>query len=572
MRTLWLRPFVLLLAGLSAGFTFPGSTWAAEEDDVVVAEQLLPPETLIFLSVPDVPALNEAMSDSVYGRLLADPKLQPFLDDVRAKLKEVSAKLQEEVGVTLEDLQNLPQGEITFAVVEKPARKLAAVLMLDAGDQTETLDKLIEKMDGALVAQGADHSTQEVGEVEVHVYKLPGGDENPIKTLAYFTDEGYIVFSTEVAALKSVIERWNGDSEETLAKQEVFTYIMKKCVNGEDEPLSKMYINPIGLVQAGIGMVQGQNPQAGLVLGMLPILGLDHLKAIGGTMNPGNDDYDYDAKTFIYVDQPVSGVLGVFNFPAAEQTPPAWVSDKVASFTGMNWSVEEAYSAVETIVDQFQGPGALARVLDGFADDTDGPQIHPKKDIIDQLSGAIQVVTDVAKADAANPQIPLMAMVVGLKDGAQVQKTLAKAAKADGFPGRTRQFESKTVYEFPANDSTFSVAVSGNALLLATDSKLLETALTGKTAKPLSASAEYKALTKSFPKKTSIISFQRSEGQIKMLYDTLRNGDNDKFEGIDLKKLPEWSAIAKYFRAQGTYAVPDKKGALFVGFALGSPE
>lgn len=572
MRTLWLRPFVLLLAGLSAGFALPGSTWAADDDDAIVAEQLLPPETLVFLSVPDVPALAEAMNDSAYGRLLAEPKLQPFLEDVKAKLKEVSAKLKEEVGVTLEELEKLPQGEITFAVVEKPARKMAAVLMLDAGDQTETLDKLVAKMDEALVAQGADHSTQEVGEVEVHVYKLAGGDDNPIKTLAYFTDEGYIVLATEVAALKSVIERWTGDSEETLAKQEVFSYIQKKCANGEEEPLTKFFINPIGLVQAGIGMVQGQNPQAGLVLGMLPILGLDHLKGFGGSMNPGNDDYDYDAKTFIYADQPVSGVLGVFNFPAVEQVPPAWVPEDVASFTGMNWSVEEAYSAVETIVDQFQGPGALQRVLDGFADDSDGPQIHPKKDIIDQLSGAIQVVTGAPKGELDNPQIPLMAISVGLKDGAQVKKTLAKAAKTDGFPGKTRQFEDHTVYEVEQGDSTLSLAVAGNSLLFATDVVLLETAIRGKTAKPLAASAAYKSLTKTFPRKVSLLSFQRSEGQVKMLYDTLRNRDNDELEGIDLKKLPEWSVIAKYFQPQGSYAIPDKKGALFVGFALGADE
>jgi len=214
----------------------------------------------------------------------------------------------------------------------------------------------------------------------------------------------------------------------------------------------------------------------------------------------------------------------------------------------------------------------LSRVLDGFADDSDGPQIHPKKDIIDQLSGAIQVVTDVAKEDAENPQIPLMAMVIGLKDGAQVKKTLAKAAKSDGFPGRTREFEGQTVYEFPANESTFSVAVTGNSLLMASDTALLETAIRGKTAKPLAASDSYKALTKLFPKKTSFVSFQRSEGQVKMLYDTLRNRDNDDVEGIDLKKLPEWSAIAKYFQPQGSYAIPDKKGALFVGFALGTDE
>ncbi len=573
MRTLWLRPFVLLLAGLSAGFSPTGWNWAAEsDDDVVAAEKLLPPETLFFFSVPDVPALTEALEGTAYGKLLKEPKLQPFLDDLRAKQKEADSKLEDELGLTLEDLLKLPQGEITLAVVEKPARKLAAVLMFDTGENAETLDKLVEKMDGALAAQGADHSTQEVGEVEVHVYKLPGGDDNPIKTLAYFTEEGYIVFATEVAAIKSVLERWSGESEETLAEQDVFAYIQKKCQNGEEEALVKWYLNPIGLVQAGVGMVQGQNPQAGLVLGMLPILGLDHLRGFGGAMDAATEGFDMTSKGFVYVDQPASGVLGVFNFPAVEQTPPAWVDESVASYGKVNWAVEDAYSAVETIVDQFQGPGALSRVLDGLAEDGDGPQIHPKKDIIDQLSGAVEFVTDPPQvAEDASP-VPMMVVAVGLKDGKKVAEILATASKSEGFPGKTRQFESQTVYELPLNESMLSVAVSGNSLLLGTDSKKLEGAIQGKTAKPLTASAQYKAIAKHFPQKTSMIGFQRSEGQIKMLYDTLRKQDNDEFEGIDMKKLPEWSVIAKYFQPSGSYVVPDKKGALFVGFALETPE
>ncbi len=571
MLTKWLRPIGLLLASFAAVFG-PLTECPAADDDVILSEQLLPPETLFFLSIPDVPGLIESAGESAYGKLLAEPKLQPFLEDVKAKLKEASEKLKDEIGVTLEDLQALPQGDFTIAVMEKPARKIAGVLMFDAGDNTETLDKLVEKMDAALQAQGADHSTQDISDVEVHVYKLAGGDENPFKTLAYFTDEGTIVIGTEVAALKSVIERWDGGNDETLAKQDIFAYIQKQCQTGDEEPLVKWYMNPIGIVQAGVGMVQGQNPQAGLVLGMLPILGLDHLKGFGGSVAAASDDFDMTSKGFVYVDQPATGVLGVFNFPAVEQAPPAWVSDGVASYSSMNWSVDEAYSAVETIVDQFQGPGALSRVLDGLAEDTDGPQIHPKTDIIDQLTGLIHVVTDTPKAGEDAPPVPGMVVAIGLKDGAKVSKTLAKASKTDGFPGKTRSSNGTTVYELPLNNATFSVAVAANMLIMGTDDDKLNDAISGKTSKPLSGSAQYKMIAKHFPKKTSMVGFQRSEGQVKMLYETLRNRDNDDLEGIDLKKLPEWSVIAKYFQPSGSYAVPDKKGALFVGFALPAGE
>ncbi|HET6425084.1 MAG TPA: hypothetical protein VFG20_15465 [Planctomycetaceae bacterium] len=567
MLTKWLRPCGLLLAGLAAVFLTVAESRAAN-DDVILSEQMLPPETLFFLSVPDVPGLTESWDESAYGKLLAEPKLQPFLSDVKAKLAEGSEKLKAEIGVSLEDLKELLQGDFTIAVLEKPARKISGVVMFDVGEETETLDKLIEKMDEALQQQGADHSTQDIGDIEVHVYKLAGGDDNPIKTVAYFNEEGYFAIGTEVAALKSIIDRWDGDSDETLAKQATFAYIQKQCRSGEEEPVLKWYLNPIGAVQAGIGMVQGQNPQAGLVLGMLPILGLDHLKGFGGAVGAGDDNFDLVSKNFIYVDQPATGVLGVFNFPAVEQAPPAWVSETVASYSGFNWSVDEAYSAVETIVDQFQGPGALSRVLDGLADDDSGPQIHPKKDVIDQLTGVIHLVTDAQKVDGDTPPIPSMVVAAGLKDGPAYAKTLAKLAKMDGFPGMVRDVNGTTVYDISTNDTKMSLGVSGNMLLIGTDEAKFNEAVRGKASKPLSGSADYKAIAKHFPKKTSMIGFQRSEGQAKMLYETLRNRDNDEIEGIDLKKLPEWSVIAKYFQPSGSYAVPDKKGALFVGFAL----
>ncbi len=563
MRNAWLRFWTL------AVFSVASIAGTVRAEDEIYAEKLLPPETLAFFSIPSVADLREALKDSTFGDMLADPALKPIIADIEAKLNEASAKVKAEIGVTLEELYNLPEGEITFAVVEKPSRKAAVVMMLDAGEHGATLDKLVERMHDALVQEGADHSTQEISDVEVNVYKLTGGNDNPFKTLAYFTDEGYLVIATEVAAIKSVLERWDGDSDDTLASSETFAYIQKKCQTGDEEPLMKWFINPIGIVQTTVGMLQGQNPQAGLVLGMLPILGLDHLKGVGGASEMHVADFESTNRLFIYVEQPATGVLGVFNFPATELKPPTWVAADVSSYSAMNWSVEEAYAAIEAVVDSFQGPGALDRVLDGFAEEEDGPMIHPKKDLIEQFGGPMHIVTATPSAAGDEPAVPKMALQIGVKDVEKMKKTLAKAAKTDGFPGKTREFEGQTIYEMPAdNDQTLSLAIAGGGVVFSNDTAAVESIIRGKTAKPLAESAAYKSLAKHYPKQTSIIGFSNAEGQMKAAYEMLRKQDNDSLEGIDLKKLPEWSVLQKYFKPQGSYAVPDKKGALMVGFSL----
>jgi hypothetical protein len=56
---------------------------------------------------------------------------------------------------------------------------------------------------------------------------------------------------------------------------------------------------------------------------------------------------------------------------------------------------------------------------------------------------------------------------------------------------------------------------------------------------------------------------------LKAAYEMLKNAeDTDFLEGIDVKKLPPFEVLEKYLRPSGSYAVPDKKGALFVSFQL----
>ncbi|HUQ72020.1 MAG TPA: DUF3352 domain-containing protein [Planctomycetaceae bacterium] len=556
-----MRKLMLVLATMTA-LCPVGRVWSQDED--VYGEALLPPETLLMISAPDIPALSERMSASTSGKMLADPKLKPFIDQVKAKVEEFSGQVKEHLGVSLTDLAELPQGEITFALVEKPARKLNGVLLIDYADNDEVADKLIEKMDAALTDNGAEHSTQMVGDLEVEVYKLAGGKDNPLKTLCYFTDEGYFVLATDLAAIKSVIERWKGDAKTSLADQEIFAYIMEKCDTGEESAVFKWYVNPIGLVQAAISMV----PQASMAMGFIPVLGLDRMKGFGGTMDVGVENYDYVSKSFAYVEQPVSGVLGLFNFPAVDQVPPAWVPADAAMYMGLNWNVEEAYLSVESVVDSFQGPGSLGKLLDAFAADESGPGIHVKNDVLDNLAGKMQIVT-MAPADGDDaPPVPPMTFSIAVKDAAAMQKTLGKAAKSDGFPGKARQFEGVTVYDIPADQLTVAVAVVGDALVISTNPATVESRVRGKSASSLANSAAYKAFVKYLPKKSSMLTFQKQDAQVKAAYDMLKKQDNDQLEGIDLSTLPDFSVIQKYLKPTVSYAIPDENGAFFMGFSL----
>ncbi|MBC8114664.1 MAG: hypothetical protein H7062_09825 [Candidatus Saccharimonas sp.] len=567
MRRLWFgtAAVMLCLVQALAGWQI------ARADENAIGEKLLPKDTLLFYTIPDVSGFKEQFDKSSLGAMFRDPEFKPFLDDVKKKIEEFSQKVQDELGVSIDELLELPDGEITFALMEKPARKLSVVLMVDYGDSKETVGKLLKKMHEALESE-AEHSKEDVDDVEVNVFTFKDSPaENPFKTLAYFNDSSYLVFSSEVAALKEVLDRWEGDSDDTLATNDVFKYCMDRCKDESGDPTMKFFVNPIGLVQSGLNMVQAIQPQAqvGVASMFLPLLGFDKLKGWGGASYVNTGDFDSVSKTFVYADSP-TGVLNVFQFPATEITPPKWVSSGVSMYFGGNWNVAGAYQAIEGLVDNFQGRGALARFMDQAANA--GPGIHPKKDVLDLLDGKFHVVQGVEKGDGDEPLAQKFFVALAVKDGAKAKKLLATLAKSDGSPAESREFNGETIYEvdLPQGDQKVSFAVAEGHLVVTNDTVMLEGMLRGTgSGTSLADSAAYKKIAKHFPAKASMISFQKSDAQLKALYEMMKNAENQEFlEGIDLQKLPPFEVLQKYLRASGSYTIPDKKGAVMIGFQL----
>lgn len=545
----------------------------AEEDEGPAGEELLPKEVLIYASIPSVPELRKRTDESLFGAMLKDPEFQPAMEKIKAKIEEKAGEIKDELGVSLEDLWALPQGEITFALVELPPRKLALVLMFDYGDNASTIDTLLDKMEAALKESGGEVEGEDVDGVNVRTFTFESEGENPFNKLAYFNHESYLALASDPEALKAVLERWDGKSDDTFAQHEVFDYILDKCSNEGEEPLVKWYINPIGLTQAVVGMLQAQVPQAGLAITFLPLLGLNNLKGIGGGADIGVDDFDAVYKTFVYVDQPTSGILEMLRFPATDLAPPAWVPADVTAYSAMNWNSAGAYSAMEKLVDSFQGPGALGKQLDQLA--KNDPGIHIKKDILDQMTGQIHILIGEAAEDAPAPK---MMFAVDVKDDAKMNAVLVKAAKSDQFQGKTREFEGVTVYEVENEDQGqgASLAVADKHLLISTDTAMLENALRPRSEAPaLMNEPAYKALAKRFPKKMSILNYQNGSSQMQTVYQMIKSGSipdmPDEFREI-VNALPDYDALKKYLRASGGYVIPDAKGGLSVTFTLKEQE
>jgi hypothetical protein len=539
----------------------------------VSSAKVLPTDVYLYVSVPSVKELKARWDKTQFAQIRKDPAFGDFVGELEELFDKASAELEKETRLKLKDLLDLPAGEVSVALLKPPRGQIAIAGFVDFGTSEDLVDQLLVRLEEALKSENAERKVQDFKNTRLVVYSFPNAQPaGPFKAeFAYFVKDTQFVVSNDVSALESVLTNWDGNADRSFASNDVYSKIMEQCKSDNAEPVLKWFINPIELVKVGLNIAAEGNPQVMMAMGFLPLLGLNDFRGMGGTMDWATGGYETISKSMLYVNQPPQGLLNLFKFPATDLSPPAWVGDNTQAFIAANWDVEAAYEAVETLVDTFQGAGALDRIIDDLAERPDGPKIHIKKDVLDQLSGRFYVINQgVEKIDQA---IPKMAFSIGVRNTKTMQDFIAKLIKMPGVPAKTRDFRGTSIIEFDAGQTTVGLAVVNNSIMICTDVTLLEQVIRGDRAQqPLVDSAAYRQITKDFPAKTSILSFQQTDDQLKVIYEALRQGQLQNAdlpqEAKDvLSKLPEFEAMKKYLPVSGGYTVPDENGVLFISIS-----
>lgn len=566
--------------------------------DAVPSERRLGTDVIAYFSVRNISEMKKAWNETQLGQLIRDKDLAAFLKQFEAPWAKLSEEFEKESGIALQDVLDVPHGEFAVAALYTVGKPMAAAGFMDFGEKRETVDKLLEKMNTSLTDDDkAKRSEEEIDGTQVVIYTLPEAESEEAEdeesktkkkpapgTICYFIKDTTLVVSSRTDALKAILTRWDGQHDRIFADKQAFKYIREKCrgENAEAVPHVTFYADPIGLMKGLMVLGGADTTQSAYVLGLLPSLGLDKLKAFGGTLDMGTDDFDTVSRALVYIEPPASGVLNAFQFPAKNLTPPKWVPATVSTYGAVNWDIAAAYTTVETLYDTFLGQGALAKVVDNLAEQEDGPKIHIKKDVVDQLTGSITIVGSVpADAEALSGERYLFGLE--LKEEAPVRQLLEKLADLDGFPGKVREFEGEKIFEMPVEEEDDeeakpeyhpAMAITKKQLMFATHVQELEALLRSDADREsLADSDAYKAVAKRFPEQTSSQSFQRSDAQLKMLYEALKSGaltealSKDDFE-LDVSTLPEFDVLKKYFQPSGGYMKPDERGWFMMGFSL----
>src|SRR5262249_28040530 len=110
------------------------------------APQILPPYTLGLVRIPDAPLLAERFRDTSLGRVFQDPQMKPLVGQLYRTAQEAFKQVEQAIGVPLDQLLKIPQGEIcvAFIAAEDFEQEPGFVVLIDTKDEAVQARKLLQ--------------------------------------------------------------------------------------------------------------------------------------------------------------------------------------------------------------------------------------------------------------------------------------------------------------------------------------------------------------------------------------------------------------------------------------------
>jgi len=554
------------------------------------APRLLPQTTLLYVRVNNVIELIDRFQETSIGQIAQDAKIRPLVQQLYGEALDAFSSVEEEVGLSLQQLLKLPKGEACVALVSSEAGTPMLTLMLDVGDQMKEAEKLIEKMEDAIVTDGGSKTTETIGVTEVSTYRSPGEDP-----FSLFLREGTVVACTNAILTQQLLEVWDGTAPsnfKSLADNRKFTAIMRRSAGSEGaRPQISYYADPLAMVESfGRSSFAVQ-----AVLAALPALGADGFKAIGGSVILAPENFDSIAHFHISLDFPRKGILEFFEMKNGDLTPEPWVPANVSSYTSVNWNIEKAFGAIKGVYDAIRGEGGFSQLLERRISDRWG--IDFEEDVIGGLDGRFSIATWVEPPARVNSQTNLFAFK--LKDASSAKKTFNRIMENFNFFDKTNHrgnsYYSVTI---PDNEDRPDfvrapvpcLAIVGDYFMFTDSDRFLKRVLVtrGSNSNGLADQLDYKLVASRIRRQAgrenpAMISFSRPEEVLKSLYElatkdstlnALSRGaeDNEFFKVLDRamqdSPLPDFEEIAKYLSPRGAMTISDETGLHTISFSL----
>lgn len=562
------------------------------------APRMLPKSTLAFLRIADTPQLVERFRETSLGRISQDEQVKPFVTGVYAAAEDAWTQIEERVGLPLNQLLAIPQGEISVAFVgptknddgkyEGPS---GIVLLFDVKGHLDDAKKLLENGGKFIRESGGEIELEKLGDLELTRYSGADG-----RSVFQFEKDETIVLSTSKDLAASVLASWEGAADgQSLADNDKFASIMNRCAGSPDDPPQiTWFVDVIDLIRA---LARG-NTAAQTSLALFPVLGLDGIKGAGGSWTFATGDFDSVMHAHVLLESPRSGIVEMLALGSGNVTPEAWVPADASAYTTVHWKVDETFRVAAKLYNSLMFDGAFEgevqrRVSEGLGADFE-------KEVMPLLDGRITIVNWIDREGP--PKINSQTLMIGVKltDAKAFEPVFEKILEKFGdrlektsFAGvdyhKVKQGEAP---EQPANTRRpeLCMALLGDYFIFADSVQALEHSI--KTSRDPNASlagdVEYQLIASRIKRQVrgnrpGMLQFNKPEEGLRLLYDiaaadstrerlSSQAESNPFFKRLDQtmkdNKLPPFSVLSRYLAPGGGMLTSDETGFHYTTFSL----
>lgn len=412
------------------------------------SETVFPDTTRAWLSIPDPRGLHERFDRSNYGQLAADPAMKPFIDGVKEQISKNGRQRLEKLGLTLEDLEGIPGGELAVAAIESQPGQLATVLIVDTTGHEAAAKALVERITARLVERKAKVVPINGAPPQLTAYQIPDDlqDDRVPKNrrVAFALAPQALVVGDDALQVGQAFAVLGQGRKDSLASTAAFAAVAQPCqkaLPASSAPV-RWYVDPLAFAKAYQASHPPKEKRKGPdYVAILGRQGFDAVKGAGGVVAFGEGAHALRHHTMVYA-PPLPGrqpqaadcydlAARMLRFPNVEGlAPPAWVPRDVTGWSALQWDLKAAFASAETLVDDIVGEkGVFDDVIASLKEDPDGPQIDVENELVACLGSRVSMLTD--SVEPIGTDSDRLVIAIEAVDEAKVAETIGKVMDAD---------------------------------------------------------------------------------------------------------------------------------------------
>jgi len=602
----WKNPMKNILAVLLS-LTFTATLRAA----IPPAENLLPADTLFFVTVPDCAALRTAAHQSPQWLFWSDPAMKPFHDKFTGKLEEsFIAPLEQNLGLKLSDFADLLQGQFTFAVTQNgwtggSDPLPGVVLLLDTGDKSDLLKTNLDALKKKWMDGGRPIRTEDVRGISFSIVTISTNNtpsltgllsgNRPVRQLGQEPQPGkpaelvvaqyesLLIVGSSVEAVEPIAAHLGASLLPALNDDAVFS--ADKVSQFRDAPLYYGWLNAKTLFYVLAHAPQTQNSRSAAGLQWDKILDATGLTGMKSASFAYRENHDGSLVSF-FISAPQAdrkGLLKIFAAAHESAVPQTFVPADSVRFWRWRLDGQDGWAALEKMAGDIS-PMAVAS-LDAAIDMADAnarkndPDFDLRKNLIENLGDDFvcyqKAPTGTGLADLnAAPSLYLIGMEKSDPGATAIKDLLSLAMSRRQKAPDPRNFEGHKIYTVPLTAArtvgkaavpaqSLYITSSGGYVALSTDVSTLEEYLRSgeKPPKPLSGTPGLiDAAQRVGGVGGGLFGYQNQREVLRSLFKTLKNqpaggGDLNPMaalpksvsDWLDFSLLPDYDQVSKYF-------------------------